>query len=195
MDFEKLNNNNQNFEIIENIEALKKGSAEAFHFLYQKYNKNVYRFCVRMLNDEDLAQDAFQETFLKVFENRTNIKGNNFAAWLYTIARHICFNILRQRKDFKNFDEFDDNLNPSSYSDEVSNDDYGIKIAVDQAIAALPVNLREAILLREYEECSYNEIAHIVGIDISLAKVRVFRARVLLKKMLNSIAKEINESR
>ncbi|MCX6147551.1 MAG: RNA polymerase sigma factor [Candidatus Kapabacteria bacterium] len=195
MDFEKLNNNNQNFEIIENIEALKKGSAEAFHFLYQKYNKNVYRFCVRMLNDEDLAQDAFQETFLKVFENRTNIKGNNFAAWLYTIARHICFNILRQRKDFKNFDEFDDNLNPSSYSDETSNDDFGIKIAVDQAIAALPVNLREVILLREYEECSYNEIAHIVGIDISLAKVRVFRARVLLKKMLNSIAKEINESR
>jgi RNA polymerase sigma-70 factor (ECF subfamily) len=195
MDFEKLNNNNQNFEIIENIEALKKGSAEAFHFLYQKYNKNVYRFCVRMLNDEDLAQDAFQETFLKVFENRTNIKGNNFAAWLYTIARHICFNILRQRKDFKNFDEFDDNLNPSSYSDETSNDDYGIKIAVDEAIAALPVSLREAILLREYEECSYNEIASIVGIDVSLAKVRVFRARVLLKKMLNSIAKEINESR
>lgn len=195
MDLEKLNINNQDFELLENIEALKKGSAEAFHYLYKRYNKNVYRYCIRMLSDENLAKDAFQETFTKVFENRSSIKGNNFGAWLFTIARNVCYNQLRQKKEYEKFDEFDDNLDSSGYNDDNKNYDYGIKLAVDQAIAALPVSLREAILLREYEECSYNEIALILSIDVSLAKVRVFRARVLLKKMLNSIAKEINESR
>ncbi len=195
MNLDKLNINNQDFELEENIEALKKGSAEAFHFLYKKYNKNVYRYCIRMLGDETLAKDAFQDTFTKVFENRLNMKGNNFGAWLFTIARNVCYNLLRQKKEHSNFDEFDEKSNSTYGFENTSNNDYGIKKAVDEAIAALPVSLREAILLREYEECSYNEIATILSIDVSLAKVRVFRARVLLKKMLNSIAKEINESR
>jgi RNA polymerase sigma-70 factor (ECF subfamily) len=57
----------------------------------------------------------------------------------------------------------------------------------------LPVSLREAIILREYQECSYQEIAEIVGIDLSLAKVRVHRARLILRKTLEPIAKEIYE--
>ena len=54
--------------------------------------------------------------------------------------------------------------------------------------------LREALILREYEECSYQEIAEILSIDLSLAKVRVHRARLLLKKLLKPIEKEYYES-
>ncbi len=168
---------------------LSKGSLEAFHLLYEKYQNKAYRFCLRMLGDESLAKDAFQETFIKVYEHRREFKGDNFAAWLFTIARHTCLNMIRSRKEY---DTFDEDFHSSQKS---SPRDVGVKDYIEKAIAKLPVVLREALILREYEDCSYNEIAAILGIDLSLAKVRVHRARLILRKLLKPLMKELHESR
>ncbi len=175
-------------EIIEAAENFKKGSAEAFHILYNKYQQNIYRFCLRMLGDSMIAKDAFQEIFIKVYEHRTNFKGNNFAAWLYTIARNTCLNYIRARKDHEIFDEI--------YHGQLRmpNSDIGMREFIEKSIAQLPLTLREALILREYEERSYQEIADILGIELSLAKVRVHRARLLLRKMLQPLMKEIHET-
>lgn len=175
-------------ELIQAAEDLKKGSAEAFHILYNKYQQNIYRFCLRMLGDSMLAKDAFQEIFIKVYENRKNFRGNNFAAWLYTIARNTCLNHIRARREHEVFDEI--------YHGEMRapQNDIGMRQFIEKSIAQLPISLREALILREYEERSYQEIADILGIDLSLAKVRVHRARLLLRKMLQPIVKEINET-
>ncbi len=170
-------------------EELRKGSAEAFHILYETYNKRVYRFCLRLCGEEQIAQDAFQETFIKVYENRKSFRGKNFAAWLFTIARHTCLNMLRSKKDFETFDEF----YHSSLKSNVP--DVGMTDFIKYSISKLPISLREALLLREYEECSYQEIADILGIELSLAKVRVHRARIILRKLLKPLVKELNESR
>lgn len=169
-------------------ENLKNGSAEAFQILYSKYSQKVYRFCLRMLGDPDQASDAFQDTFIKVYEHRKNFRGTNFAAWLFTIARHTCLNMIRARKDHDIFDE--------SFHGKMKarNSDVAMKDYIDKAISMLPVALREALILREYEEYAYKEIAEILGIDLSLAKVRVYRARVLLRKLLKPLVKELNES-
>ncbi len=74
------------------------------------------------------------------------------------------------------------------------NSDIGMREFIEKSIAQLPVTLREALILREYEERSYQEIADILGIELSLAKVRVHRARLLLRKMLQPIMKEIHET-
>lgn len=170
------------------IESLKTGSAEAFHVLYNKYQQKVYRFCLRMMVDPVQAKDAFQETFIKVYENRKNFKGTNFTAWLFTISRHVCLNMIRSQKNHETFDEiYHGNMkSPDS--------DVGLKEVLEQAVQSLPVNLKEALILREYEDCSYQEIADILGIDLSLAKVRVHRARLILRKILQPLVKEINES-
>ena len=175
-------------EIQQAAEDLKKGSAEAFHLLYDKYQLSIYRFCLKMLGDSALAKDAFQETFIKVYENRKSFRGANFAAWLYTIARHTCLNVLRAKKEFEIFDEV--------YHGQTNepNEDVGMKDFIERAISSLPIALKEAFILREYEECSYQQIAEILGIDLSLAKVRVHRARLLLRKMLTPLVKELNES-
>lgn len=187
--FWKKGNSDNEDELAAAAEELKKGSAEAFHMLYSKHSKKVYRFCLRMLNDESHAQDAFQETFIKVFENRLQFRGENFSSWLFAIARNTCLNILRTQKGFEIFDEYE-------HTDAIYNEnDFGVKDFIRQSIARLPVPLREAVLLREYEDCSYQEIAEILKIDISLAKVRVHRARLILKKLLKPLVKEINESR
>lgn len=175
---------NEQEQIKQATEEFRLGSAEAFHILYTHYSQRVYRFCLRMLGNKDKAEDAFQETFIKVFENAKMFRSDNFGAWLFTIARHICLNMIRLEKPHQ---EVDDNSIKLSY---VERDDIGLKDFVQSAIMHLPVSLREALLLREYEDYPYEEIAQILGISVSLAKVRVHRARLLLKKLLEPIAKE-----
>jgi RNA polymerase sigma-70 factor, ECF subfamily len=177
-------------EIEQAAKDLRKGSAEAFHMLYKRYKQKVYRFCLRMLGDEDSANDAFQETFIKVFEHSRDFRGSNFAAWLFTIARHTCLNVIRTKKENEIFNEdyhFD-------FNQSERNEDLGIKDVIQRAISILPVPLREALILREYEEYSYQEIAEILAIDLSLAKVRVHRARIILRKLLTPLKQELYES-
>ncbi|MBX3043653.1 MAG: RNA polymerase sigma factor [Candidatus Kapabacteria bacterium] len=170
-------------------EAMVKGSAEAFQILYNNYAQKVYRFCLRMLGEEENANDAFQEVFVRIYENRHQFKGDNFGAWLFTIARNTCLNYIRTKKEQTSFDE--------SYhhkSDDNEKMDFSTKEQIEKAIAELPVPMREALLLREYEDMSYQEIAETLGIELSLAKVRVHRARLILRKILKPLVKELNES-
>lgn len=169
-------------------EKLRNGSAEAFKILYNFYSQKVYRYCLRFLGDSVLAEDAFQESFIRVYEHRESFRGDNFGAWLYTIARNTCMNYLRVKKEHDQFNEGFHGF------ENVESSDMGIKNNIDKAISQLPDSLREALLLREYEEMSYQEIADILNIDLSLAKVRVYRARIILRKLLKPLVKELNES-
>ncbi len=164
-----------------------KGSTVAFNFLYERYNNKVYWFCLRMLGENEAAKDAFQETFVKVYEKRQDFRGQNFSAWLFTIARHTCLNIIRSRKEF---DELDEN---TQINDSLRESDFEMKDFIEKALQKLPVVYREVLILREYEECSYQEIADILGIEMANAKVRVHRARTLMRKILTPIAKEYYE--
>ena len=181
-------NNDLEPETIEAIERLNSGSAEAFKILYKKYNQKVYRYCMRMLNDESIAKDSFQETFIKVYEKRKSFHGNNFAAWLFTIARNTCLNYLRSKKEHKEYNELFHSKNI------LVENDIALKDAIDNAVNMLPIHLKEVIILREYEEYSYQEISEILHIELSLAKVRVHRARLILRKILKPVVKELNES-
>lgn len=187
MFFKKQNIVNE--ETIEQAtQNIKKGSAEAFKILYNAYAQKVYRYCLRLVGDQDVANDCFQETFIKVYENRETFRGDNFGAWLFKIAHNTCMNYIRTKKD--NVEIQDIYVAPSTFE----NDDFGLRREIQKAINQLPVALREALILREYQDCTYQEISEILGIDVSLAKVRVFRARNILKNLLKPLVKEINES-
>jgi RNA polymerase sigma-70 factor (ECF subfamily) len=157
--------------------------------LYHKYKNDVYRFCYSLLGDRDLADDAFQETFVKIYEKRELFTGGNFKAWMLTIARNTCYNYLRLQKNRVDFDESYLGAKRDTYMDS------GLQSNIRQAVNELPVQYREIIILREYEDYSYNEIAEILEINLTLVKVRIHRARVLLKEKLESLVKEIYESR
>jgi RNA polymerase sigma-70 factor (ECF subfamily) len=187
MIFRKTNIENDD-ELPDAAEKLRNGSAEAFKILYNFYSQKVYRYCLRFLGDSALAEDAFQESFMRVYENRENYRGGNFGAWLYTIARNTCMNYMRVKKEHDKFNE-----GFHGY-ENVESSDVGLKINIEKAIAQLPDVLREALLLREYEDMSYQEIADILKIELSLAKVRVYRARIILRKLLKPLVKELNES-
>jgi RNA polymerase sigma-70 factor (ECF subfamily) len=171
-------------EIDEAVVAMKNGSREAFQLLYRHYGQMVYRFCFRMTGEKVAAQDALQETFMRVFEHYGELRGGNFAAWLFTIARRVCLNAIRARRKHESFDE------DYFHAPRERERDVAMETCIREALQLLAVPLREALILREYDGYSYQEIADIVGIDLSLAKVRVHRARLAMRKILTPLAQE-----
>lgn len=163
--------------------AFRSGDRLAFDALYGLFHAKVFRFCRRMMGDEILAKDAFQETFIRMFEHRMDLRGDNVRSWLFSIARRVCLNQLRSRRI--DHDAFDEGLHGGPHHQAES--DVLLREQIERALLRLPLPLREALVLREYEGHSYQEIADIVGIDLSLAKVRVYRARLMMRRYLSAV--------
>lgn len=169
-------------EISTVVAAFRAGDREAFRSIYDLYEGAVYRFCRHMLNDEAVAKDAFQDTFIRFYEHREELRGENVRSWLFVIARRTCLNVIRsQRKTHEAFDE-----GAHAWKEDAESD-VALRDEIERAMRCLPVSLREALLLREYEGYSYLEIARICSIDLSLAKVRVHRARLTMRKLLAAV--------
>jgi len=179
--------NNPDQELALVVAAFKRGESDAFTVLYNMYKSKIYRFCKHMVSDDAIAKDAFQETFIRMFEHRADLRGENVCSWLLTIARRTCLNQLRARR--LTHDTFDETYHGIPIEDAVS--DVYLREHIDNALAQLPVALREALVLREYHGYSYQEIATITGIDLSLAKVRVYRARLFMRKLLVGVVEAL----
>jgi len=167
------------------VDAFRDGDRDAFKSLYDRFEQPIYRFCRHMMNDEAAARDAFQETFIRMFENRQTLRTNNVQSWLFSIARRVCLNMIRSRR--KQHESFDETFHGDALS---FTGDVFLREHLEKAMTQLPVSLREALVLRDVEGHSYNEIAEIVGIDLSLAKVRVYRARLHMRRLLSPVVSE-----
>lgn len=170
-------------------------SEAAFNTLYKRYDKRLYAYCLRATGSHDAAKDAFQAVMSVVFEKRESFSGGNYAAWLFTIARHHVMKVSkRQQRDLaqnKPIDEEFDDVTPDSSTTSNQNQDFLLQEALDRAIAQLPEDLREAFELKQYDGLQHEEIAQTLGITVSLAKVRVFRAKQQLRQTLAPFIKEL----
>jgi RNA polymerase sigma factor (sigma-70 family) len=139
-----------------------------------------------MKNPED-AQDTVQESYLRAFRFFASFQGTNFRAWLLRIVRNTCYSALEARKLREKevsleaeIDEIEDHspLPPVSLARKATVE------AVREAIAALPVEFREAVVLREIEGLSYKEISQVIEVPIGTVMSRLARARHQLYLML-----------
>ncbi len=160
---------------------------QAFATLYERYAQQVYTYCLKMLGNKMEAEDLYQDIFLRMYDYRNSFHGGHFAGWLFTIARTQCLNRIRQRKN--TVDE--SILNEMRFAVPPSwEDTLLLREQIDQALQKLPEPFREVIILRFYQELSFAEIAEQLGISLSLAKVRNFRALKMLRQLLAPILKE-----
>lgn len=157
------------------------GDLNAFNQLFHRYERKVYLYCMRVLLDDDMARDAFQEAFMKLYEHRASYDGRNFMVWFFTIVRNVCLNMRRNKKTTVPFETSRANESHTEFVDVVLHDQ--IVIALNQ----LPVDYREAIVLYEYDGYSYQEIAGITGATIATIKIRIYRARKLLRTLLSPV--------
>lgn len=158
------------------------GDRKAFAGLVRRHQDHVFYFLLRMLGTRDEAMDLTQDSFLKAWNALPDWRPEaRFTTWLLQIARNAALDLLRRRQriEFVSFDAetVSDWLEDTAPSPEKQASDRQRIDLLQRALAVLPVDQREILLLRELEDMSYAELALILGINEGTVKSRLARAR------------------
>jgi RNA polymerase sigma-70 factor, ECF subfamily len=170
------------------VELLKEGDNYAFITLYNRYKRQIYVFCLRMVNDNDAAMDIVQDVFLKVYEKNHTIKNPaSFKSWIYTIARNSCLTFLSRSKNSVGFTYEIENKcqeTPANDYDKQENEEI-----VKNSLNKLKSEYREIIILKDYLDYSYQEIAEILDLKNGAVKSRLFKARKKIYELISPFFK------
>ena len=162
------------------ILELQQGSDGAFTELFLRYRERVYAFFRRRINDAAQAEELSQETFLAVLRAATRYEPRaTFRAYLFGIA----FNLLAAHRRKSTSAPMSSTSTPDEVS-AASGTDPATVMCVRQAVERLEATEREVLLLREFEELSYEEIAKILRAPVNTVRSRLFRARMALREIL-----------
>lgn len=163
------------------IEQARNGDKRAFSRLVEAYQRPVYSITYRMLGNPEEAEDAAQEAFLRAYSNLKKYDPKRkFSTWLFSIANHHCIDRLRKRR--VKWISIDDNPvlgNMAGDSPQPERHALGReqRDSVQRVLEQLDPGYKTPLILRYWEECSYEEIAEIMEISIPAVKSRLFRAR------------------
>ncbi|MGI9237199.1 MAG: RNA polymerase sigma factor RpoE [Woeseiaceae bacterium] len=181
------------------VKRVQRGDKGAFDLLVLKYQHKIVNLVMRYVRDPELALDITQEAFIKAYRALPRFRGDSaFYTWMYRIAVNTAKNHLAAQRrrpmnvelDFQDPDQYDlhaklketDTPEAITLSNELKN-------TVEQAIAALPEDLRTAIILREIEGMSYEEIAQTMECPVGTVRSRIFRARDAISKKIGSLTR------
>lgn len=167
----------------------KKSAKMAFDELYNRFSTKIFTYCNRILFDRELAEDVFQETFLRFLESAKKERDmTNVSAFIFRIARNLCINEkARKHHGFLSFEEL---IYP------VSDQSYETKERVDlleTALQTLPQKYREVIVLKEFLGMSYQDIAEVLDSTLPSIRIRIYRAKQKLRDLLAPYIEERNE--
>lgn len=161
------------------IARCREGSREAFEILLRRYRDRTFNMAFSLLGSRDDAEDATQEAFTQAFSRIASFRGQSqFWTWLGRITLNICLHRKRRAKRCESFDETQHESAPVGDARDVVE----AKMLVENALDALPENLRVVLILREMHDLSYEEIAHITDVPIGTVRSRLSAARVGFKK-------------
>lgn len=158
------------------------GDISAFDELVERYQKPVYNLAYRMLSNASDAEDAVQETFLRAFAKLSSYQETRkFGTWLLSITSHWCIDRIRRRKvislEFLPDISLVGGLSDGPETEVIAHEHIG---EVQRWLGMLPQAYRLVIVLRYWQDLSYNEIADVTGLPASTVRMRLFRARRLL---------------
>ena len=156
------------------IQKMHSGNKEAVSIIVERYYADIYRFCLYMVQTENDAYDIAQETFLKFMKYGTSYKHHNLKGYLLTIARNICFNYFRDKKEKVAVIEKEEIDKIPNWKD------------MKNLLKKLSQDTREVIILRIYEEMKFKDIAKIMGCSVSTTKSRFRLGINQLKKLMEN---------
>jgi RNA polymerase sigma factor (sigma-70 family) len=162
------------------------GSTVSFDTVYETLFPIIYRIAYRIVGESSAAEDVCQEAFIKYYERENPLPDlDQTKYWLIRVVKNLSYNYekkkARERKIFLKLKEEGSKVTESGEKDVIKKE---IKQYVQEALQELPYNLRVVLVLKEYGGLSYKEIGSIVGISEGNVKVRVFRGREKLAKIL-----------
>ncbi len=161
------------------------GDEQAFRILVERWERPIFAFLVRMLGSPEDAQDLAQETFMRMIRSAGKYRATGqFQSWLFRIAGNQARSRLRRRKILK-WLPFDENRQdpPSQVSSPLEDlERQEIQLEMREAIAKLPVRQREALLLKQYQNLKYREIAEVMDLSVAAVQMLLHRAMEALRK-------------
>lgn len=184
---------------LELVQRAKSGDLDAFETLTSRHEQRVYALAMRMLRQEQDAEDVTQQTFLSVLENLDGFRGDaSFSTWLLRIATHAALKVIRKRNGLEMIsleaatekaDDGDFVPHPEYIADwrqspEQLVEQRETQILLDEALARLDEKHRMVFLLRDVEGLSIKETAEALGLSEGNTKVRLLRARLQLREQL-----------
>lgn len=166
--------------------------------LFTRHKEGLFNFALRLTTNRADAEDAVSHSFMMVCEKRYQPKpGASFKTWLYAVARNLCLSKLRTKNRF--FSLWTSKENGEEQMVDVADSTSGAReqlsrqeaiALIQKAIAKLPAEQKEALLLREYHGFGYEEIAQVLDCSLEKVKVLIFRARSHLKAVLPPVLME-----
>ena len=174
------------------VRDFQNGDDLAFVTLYNRYKHSIYIYCWKMLLNVEGAKDSVQEVFLRVYEHRRQLSNpERFSSWLFSIARNQCLTVFRSSKHIADEEIDFDSLSrpPEERPDNVVERREEASL-LNRYLSQLKMEYREVLILCEFQNLSYREIAEILGDSESAVKSRIFKARQRLFEMLRPILRE-----
>ena len=179
------------------VSRVKRGDRVAFDLLFGRYQHKICSLVARHVRDPEEVEDVAQEAFIKAFRALPRFRGESaFYTWLYRIAINTAHNhqMAKSRRppgvdvavEDAQFMEGADRLIETESPDAAASRDE-LAQAIDQAIAALPDDLRSALALREFEGLSYEQIAAIMECPVGTVRSRIFRAREAVDRRIGHL--------
>lgn len=173
------------------IHKSQQGDVEAFEQLIEKYEKKVYTIAYRMMGNHEDASDLAQEALIKVYRSIKNFRGEAaFSTWLYHVVSNVCKDYLRKKRlQTTSIDESvqygTESIEKQFEADTPQPQDVveqkELQESMQKVISDLPEDYRLVLVLREFMNLSYEEIAYQLNINMGTVKSRLSRARKLLR--------------
>ncbi len=183
------------------IAAFQHGSEAAFKLLVGRFKNPLMNFVYRFVGDYDDSDDIVQETFVRVFRNKHSYTPRaKCSTWIYTIASNLAKSRLRQRerrrvvpilvRGRRGGEEQEIEIPDLRYAADRGADSSLKHERIQKALNSISPKYREAVVLRDIQELSYEEIARITGLNLGTVKSRIKRGRTMLQALLKDIFEE-----
>lgn len=157
-------------------QSLSEGDPRALGGMFELYGERVFRFAYRILGNRAEAEDVTAETFLRVMRRSADLRADAaFSTWLFRIARNLCIDRMRQQR----LVELPSDARYSGTEERTT-----LRVTVQQALADLPIEYREPVVLCDVEELSARQASEILKISVPALKSRLYRGRRALRDKL-----------
>jgi len=167
------------------VRQAQQGDHAAFQLLYREHVGRVYALCLRLTADPTAAEEFTQDAFVRAWERLASFRGESaFSSWLYRLTVNVVF--LSRRAARRRTQRVLTTADPEALERPGRETNPGLGMDLERAIAALPAGAREVFVLYDVEGYGHQEIADLTGIAVGTSKAQLFRARRLLRGMLES---------
>ncbi|MEP7213828.1 MAG: sigma-70 family RNA polymerase sigma factor [Acidobacteriota bacterium] len=181
------------------VESAVSGDSDAFGEIVKRWERKIFALCFGMLGREDDARDAAQEAFIAAFRNIKNFRGDaKVSSWLHRIAVNQCLTTKRRTKsrseDYLNVETEEESrifVAPAKLSPLRTTEQNERMTLVRQAVTSLPEELREVVVMKEFEEMTFQEISEVLELPLSTVKSRLYTALKQLRRKLERSPVEI----